>query len=200
MQTELIDVAMKAIAAHVAAPYKLRIAELEQQVQSGFTPEALAQEDRAERAEDELEMMRIKLKNETDRANNGMIPYQTRINDLEKKLDQARKIQGGMQKKNDALIAQVNELVAHGPTGALEEELRKHLAAANAEIKRLEQENRNLRGELSGKRFAAKSSLHKAVVDSQHVEPDTRPQPPKTGVGHGGLVLNMNDAREWDHR
>lgn len=182
MQTELIDVAMKAIAAHVAAPFKLRIAELEQQVSTGTAPDTTAMQD-------ELEALRIRLKQSMDHGEA-----------VEAKLEQARKIQGGMQKKNDALIAQVNELVAHGPTGALEEELRKHLAAANAEIKRLEQENRNLRGELSGKRFAAKSSLHKAVVDSQHVEPDTRPQPPKTGVGHGGLVLNMNDAREWDHR
>lgn len=188
MQTELIDVAMKAIAAHVAVPYKLRIAELERQVQSGFTPECLAQEDRAERAEDELEALRIRLKQSMDHGEA-----------VEAKLEQARKIQGGMQKKNDALQAQVNELVAHGPTGALEEELRKHLAAANAEIKRLEQENRNLRGELSGKRFAAKSTLHKAVVE-RPAEPETRPQPPKSGVGHGGLVLSASDAREWDHQ
>lgn len=188
MQTELIDVAMKAIAAHVAAPYKLRIRELEQQVQSGFTPEALAQEDRAEQAEDELKMLRIRLKQSMDHGEA-----------IEAKLEQARKIQGGMQKKNDALTAQVNELVARGPSSAAEDELRKHLAAANAQIKKLEQENRNLRGELSGKRFAAKSTLHKAVV-SQPAGPETRPQPPKSGVGHGGLVLSASDAREWDHQ
>lgn len=89
-------------------------------------------------------------------------------------------------------------MAAKGPTGATEEQLRQHLAAANAEIKRLSQENGNLRGELSGKRFASKSKMHKAVVE-QSAEPDTRPQQPKSGVGHGGLVLSAQDAREWDH-
>lgn len=88
MQTELIDVAMKAIAAHVAAPFKLRIAELEQQIQSGFTTEALAQEDRAERAEEDASLLRENLKEEVSRGDA-----------LEEKLEQARRIQGGMQKK-----------------------------------------------------------------------------------------------------
>lgn len=181
MQTELIDVAMKAIAAHVAAPFKLRIAELEQQVSTGTAPDTTAMQD-------ELESLRIRLKQSMDHGEA-----------VEAKLEQARKIQGGMQKKNDALQAEISELVARGPSGAAEDELRKHLAAANAQIKKLEQENRNLRGELSGKRFAAKSTLHKAVVE-RPAEPETRPQPPKSGVGHGGLVLSASDAREWDHQ
>lgn len=175
MQTELLDVAMKAIAAHVAAPYQQRIAEMETLLTfHGSAEDITPMHRRIEELEESLSSALSKLAN-------------------------ARSIQGGMQKKNDALQAEINALVARGPAGASEDELRKHLAAANDQIKKLEQENRNLRGELSGKRFAAKSTLHKAVV-SQPSEPEARPQPPKSGVGHGGLVLSASDAREWDHQ